>query len=334
MKITVIVPSYNQGRFIRRTLDSILGQVGYVAQIIVSDGGSTDETVEVLQSYGDRIIWWSERDGGFADAVNKAIPHITGDVVAIQSSDDYYLPGAFAVAEKAFLETGATVVSGSDVCIDLDHQVKSVHRHHGVITPLKMAREGLPQHATFIRADAFRALGGVRREVDMCSDFDLWYRAVHHYPMHAMRDIIAVCQLHPDQRTVTAKTWRDSLVASIEYAESTPHFGEKFRLSVAEKKELFDFWEVFWARNTGDPQASAYASAKLGRMRDYRYETRVIIASAALMDEPAGFRKLMAYLKHGELGPFIWKRFEVIGAMRQVRRVANQINVRWTEQVA
>jgi|GEM_PF-2397620 len=334
MTLTIIIPSYNQGRFIRRTLDSILGQAGYAAQIIVSDGGSTDETVEVLKSYGDRIMWWSERDEGFADAVNKTIPHITGEVVAIQSSDDYYLPGAFAVVEKAFLETGATVVSGSDVSIDLDHQIKWVERQHGVVKPFRLARHGLPQHATFIKTEAFLKLGGVRCEVDMCSDFDLWYRAWHLYPIHAFRDIIAVLQLHPDQRTVTGKTWRESLIASIEYAESTPPFRGKISLSVREKAELLDRWEVFWARNTGDIQASEYAFAKLGRMRGYSYETRAMIASTALMHRPFGFRKLIAYLKGGEIGPFIWKRFEVMRAAWEVRRVAKQIDVRWTEHDA
>jgi len=69
----------------------------------------------------------------------------------------------------------------------------------------------------------------------------------------------------------------------------------------------------------------------IGRMRGYRYETRAVIASAVLIHEPAGIRKLTAYCKIGELRTFIWKRFETMKAARQVRRVTKQINVRWTE---
>lgn len=168
----------------------------------------------------------------------------------------------------------------------------------------------------------------------MCSDFDLWYRALHHYPIYAFRDIIAVLQLHPDQRTVTGKTWRESLIASIEYAESAPQFRGKISLSDREKTELHDRWEVFWPRNTGDPRASEYALPKLGRMRGYSYETRAMIASTALMHMPFGLKKMITYLKCGEIGPFIWKRFEVMMSALAVRRAASHINVRWTEYIS
>ncbi|MEJ7663682.1 MAG: glycosyltransferase [Hymenobacter sp.] len=112
--ISVVIPSWNQGRFIGRTLDSILKQdyPGEV-QVIVSDGGSTDETVDVLKSYGDRLTWWSARDKGFVGAVTEGVARATGEILAVQSSDDYYLPGAFRAMAAAFQKyPAASFISG------------------------------------------------------------------------------------------------------------------------------------------------------------------------------------------------------------------------------
>src|SRR4051794_3921073 len=84
--VTIVVPSFNQGRFIRTTIDSVLEQTYRPLEIIVVDGGSNDETVSVLQSYGDlpELRWTSEPDKGVADAVNKGFAQARGEVIGIQ----------------------------------------------------------------------------------------------------------------------------------------------------------------------------------------------------------------------------------------------------------
>jgi glycosyltransferase involved in cell wall biosynthesis len=93
--ISIVIPSFNQGQYIERTLLSILKQEypGKV-EVIVSDGGSADNTVDVLKKYDKQITWWSEKDAGYADAVNKGFAKATGEIFAIQSSDDFYLQNA------------------------------------------------------------------------------------------------------------------------------------------------------------------------------------------------------------------------------------------------
>ena len=99
--LSIIVTSLNRASFIQRTLLSILRQdyAGKV-EVIVADGGSTDGTVEVLKRYS-QVTWWSERDGGIVDAINKGLAQATGEFVAIQDSDNYYLRDAFKLTLTA-----------------------------------------------------------------------------------------------------------------------------------------------------------------------------------------------------------------------------------------
>src|SRR6185369_3754662 len=102
MLVTIIIPSYNQGKFIRETIDSVIAQDYRPIEILVVDGASKDDTVDVLRSYGAQIQWWSEPDKGVVDAVNKGLARATGNIIAIQSSDDTFLPDAIATAANAF----------------------------------------------------------------------------------------------------------------------------------------------------------------------------------------------------------------------------------------
>ena len=88
--VSIIVPSFNQGRFIKETIDSILGQDYRPIEVLVLDGASTDETVEVLSRYESvpELIWRSEPDNGVVDAVNKGLKRASGEIIGIQSSDD------------------------------------------------------------------------------------------------------------------------------------------------------------------------------------------------------------------------------------------------------
>jgi glycosyltransferase involved in cell wall biosynthesis len=102
MKFSIVIPSYNQGEFLERTLLSIINQEAEV-EIIVIDGGSTDDSVNIIKRYGDKIAYWvSEKDRGQAHALNKGFAKATGDIFGWQNSDDVYCPGAFSAVTKLF----------------------------------------------------------------------------------------------------------------------------------------------------------------------------------------------------------------------------------------
>src|SRR5215213_6927220 len=98
-KVSIIIPSFNQGQFLEATIRSALEQDYPNTEFIVVDGGSKDNSVEIIKKYQDRFSWWvSEKDKGHADALNKGFSHATGDIMAWLNSDDIYLPGAISEA--------------------------------------------------------------------------------------------------------------------------------------------------------------------------------------------------------------------------------------------
>lgn len=325
--VSIVIPSFNQGRFIRRTIRSIqLQDYPGEVEIIVSDGGSTDETVDVLKSL-DGIKWWSTKDRGFADAVNKGFKAATGEIWAIQSSDDFYLQGAIRKAVTALKEHPECVLaSGSDVQIDNDNKVVCVHTHTPRIInfPKLIAYECfLHQHATFFRQEGFNKIGGVRESVDRCADFDLFYRMLHFGPGTIMPDLMAVYQLHPAQRTLSlADEWVTATLRTIEDAEKDPILGKLFRLNV-EEKEYFEVFTVLnWQSYAGGNEGMKVA-AKFARQvtsPDSKWTPR---AKEHARNWLAAHRPKQARNSRGIISPRIYER--IVGAQKKLKLTLRDI---------
>src|SRR5262245_51432908 len=98
-KVSIIIPSFNQGQFLEASIRSVLEQNYPNFECIIVDGGSKDESVEIIKKYQDRLAWWvSEKDKGHADALNKGFSHATGEILAWLNSDDIYFPNTVSEA--------------------------------------------------------------------------------------------------------------------------------------------------------------------------------------------------------------------------------------------
>ncbi len=103
--ISVVTPSYNQGQYIEETIRSVLLQGYPNLEYIVMDGGSSDNSLEIIQRYSPWLTYWtSERDEGQADAINKGFERANGKLIAWLNSDDIYYPGTVASSARAFLD--------------------------------------------------------------------------------------------------------------------------------------------------------------------------------------------------------------------------------------
>src|SRR5215471_18738850 len=103
LKLSIVTPSFNQGQFLEETIVSVLDQNYPNLEYIIIDGGSTDESVEIIKRYEKHLAYWiSEKDRGQVHAINKGIEKTTGDVFGLINSDDLYLPGAFSTIGEHF----------------------------------------------------------------------------------------------------------------------------------------------------------------------------------------------------------------------------------------
>ena len=202
--ISVIVPSFNQGAFIRKTIESALQQDYRPIEVVVMDGASTDNTVDILKSFGDipELRWVSEPDQGVVDAVNKGLRLARGEIAAIQSSDDFYLPGAFSTVAESFREhPAAGLVFGNVERVDAGGQVLFSPRQKRFSLARLLARElTIYQPAAFFRRDLALELGGWNPEIPYVPDTDLWFRLAFRAEVVQREAVLAAYRTHPDQR--------------------------------------------------------------------------------------------------------------------------------------
>ena len=183
VKVSVVTPSYNQGAFIERTIQSVLAQEGdFELEYIVVDGGSTDDTVKILRRYGDRLKYTSERDRGQVDAINKGFAAATGEVVAWLNSDDLYLPGSLDAVVRA-MRDGARWCFGQCRIIDeSDRPIRAgIRWYKNRISSWYSLRallvmDFIPQPATFFRRDLLEEVGPLDSAYKLAMDYELWLR--------------------------------------------------------------------------------------------------------------------------------------------------------------
>ena len=207
--VSVIVPSYNQGKFIRQTLESILVQNYRPIEIVVIDGASQDETLEVLRSFGNtpELNWVSEPDRGVVDAVNKGFARVRGDILAIQSSDDCYIPGAIGRVVREFrAQPDLGLIYGDTVKVD-EHGTELLRARIGPysLENLFLIKTWIPQPSAFFRRELLETLGGWDERIPYAPDTDLWIRMAFRTKVCKLDEFLSQRRVHGAQRDLQAR---------------------------------------------------------------------------------------------------------------------------------
>lgn len=212
MRFSIIMPSYNQAPFIRQAIDSIVSQEGaFDIETIVIDGGSNDETVPILDQYGDRIRYVSEPDRGQADALNKGLAMATGDVIGWLNSDDLYEPGCFAAITQVFQDEPEIQWAYGKVRI-VDENGREIRRWITRYKNYRMKRfsfakllteNWISQMGVFWRHEAGKQVGAFRADLRHAMDYDYWLRLGQRWPGRFVDQYLAAFRWYATSKSGT-----------------------------------------------------------------------------------------------------------------------------------
>jgi glycosyltransferase involved in cell wall biosynthesis len=211
-KISIVTPSYNQGQFIEETIRSVLFQGYPNLEYIIIDGGSTDNTVEIIKKYEDKITYWvSENDNGQTQAINKGFSRASGEIVAYLNSDDIYMPYTLRLVAEIFTKfrqvqwlTGFKSHLNAGYIVSPDVNVTFLYDK-------KLFRKGLhilpilgwnQQPSTFWTSELFKKVGGQFNEsIDGNMDINLWIRFSDYEQLFFLNALIGLMRKHPEQKS-------------------------------------------------------------------------------------------------------------------------------------
>lgn len=207
MKISVITPSFNQGEFIERTLQSVISQKSTPHEIdyTVMDGGSSDQTVDILKSYQDQLSWVSEKDKGQTDALNKGLQATSGEIIGWLNSDDIYYPDTIKkVCDFFTAHPDVDILYGEADFIDRDdHFIRNYPTEKWDLNRLK-SRCFISQPAAFFRRRVVLQYGLPDESLHFCMDYEYWLRlGLSGAKFAYIPDTLAATRVYPQTKTAS-----------------------------------------------------------------------------------------------------------------------------------
>jgi glycosyltransferase involved in cell wall biosynthesis len=245
-QVTVITPSLNHGRFIERTILSVLYQDWPDIEYLVVDGGSTDSTREILQEYTDRITWTSERDYGQSDAINKGLQRAKGEIIGWLNSDDLYYPGAISRVVNFFAaNSDVDVVYGDADFIDIDGNVSREFPTKPWDFSHFQTDCFVCQPATFFRRSAVERCGLLDTKLVYCMDYEYWLRLAGAGLRFArINGKLAASRMYPENKTLRARPSRSTEINDMLVE----------RLGFVPDTWLYDYADAFVSLHAGSPK--------------------------------------------------------------------------------
>jgi glycosyltransferase involved in cell wall biosynthesis len=206
LTFSIITPSFNQGKFIKETIESVLNQEIEDLDYIICDGQSSDQTLDIISRYRGRLSWISEKDSGQAHAVNKGFSKTQGEIVGWLNSDDIYYPGTLRKVYD-FFNTHPEVdfIYGKANYIDeqgvfLEHYPTEPWNYFSLIE-----RCFICQPSVFFRRKLIKELGGLNEKLNYCLDYELWLRYCKASNVFYYEEFLSAFRLHKHTKTLSQR---------------------------------------------------------------------------------------------------------------------------------
>ncbi len=206
IKISIVTPTYNQGEFIEQTICSVLEQGYPNLEYIIIDGGSTDNTLDVIRKYERYLTYWvSEKDRGQTHAINKGLNYCTGEIFNWLNSDDFLEPGSLAEIARLFTDSATHLVAGKVRFVG--SELDGVVDDNALLTAegLMLWWPGVKfiQPGVWMRRKLLEECGGLDEKYHYCFDKDMLLRYLYSYPNVAYSNQVLVnFRFHDASKTV------------------------------------------------------------------------------------------------------------------------------------
>lgn len=227
--VSIVTPSYNQAPYLEQTIQSVLRQDYPHVEYLVIDGGSTDNSVEIIKKYADRLAYWiSEKDSGQAEAINKGFARANGEILAWLNSDDYYLLNTVSVAVRCFEQNPDVVmVYGDMLAVDGNGQTINISRYKQLSLEDLLCFQIIGQSSVFFRRSAFERAGPLEMNFHFMLDHHLWIRLAQQGRMLHIPQIWSAARYHAEakNRAKAAEFGREAFQV-LDWAKEQPGLAE------------------------------------------------------------------------------------------------------------
>ena len=200
--VSIITPSYNQAPFLEQTMQSVLEQDYPHIEYIVVDGGSTDNSAEIIKTYADRLAYWiSERDSGQSEAINKGFARANGEIVAWLNSDDYYMRNTISVVVRCFEQNpDAVMLYGDMLAVDEEGQTINVLKYKQLSLEDLLCFQIIGQPSVFFRHSALNKTGLLDPSFHFMLDHHLWIRLAEQGRILHIPQVWSAARYHPQAK--------------------------------------------------------------------------------------------------------------------------------------